>query len=96
MNDELDEDFDDLLFCAVLLLLQNENRSVRDTLSIQEIRNRNGNLRRRSIVSPSCSPFVVLFNSGQDDALITLTGFNHHAFQLLLNLFRPLFDSHSP
>jgi hypothetical protein len=39
---------------------------------------------------------MVLYETGQDDALITLCGFDHHSFGLLHDLFKPFFDNYSP
>jgi hypothetical protein len=37
-----------------------------------------------------------LFNGGQDDALITMTGFDHANFNELLQHFSPLFHQYTP
>jgi hypothetical protein len=47
-------------------------------------------------MSSSRSSFMYLFNSGQDDALITMTGFNHANFNELLQHFSPLFYQYTP
>jgi hypothetical protein len=43
-------------------------------------------------MSPAYSAFVFLFNSGHDDALITLCGFDRATFRLLLGLFEPYYE----
>ena len=37
-----------------------------------------------------------LYSSENDQALITLTGFDHATFQYLLQLFQPIFDTYTP
>jgi hypothetical protein len=43
-------------------------------------------------MSPAYSAFVFLFNSGHDDALIKLCGFDHATLRLLLGLFEPYYE----
>ena len=45
---------------------------------------------------PKGSSFVTLFDSGDDQALITLTGFDHAIFQELHNMFAPVFNAFTP
>ncbi|EGZ29799.1 hypothetical protein PHYSODRAFT_294792 [Phytophthora sojae] len=59
-------------------------------------RRRDRRVTRQALVSPSMSPFVVLFNSGSNQSLITLTGFDHTTFAYLLTRYAPLYDSYSP
>jgi hypothetical protein len=49
-----------------------------------------------SLQSPKESSFVTLFESGDDQALIILTGFDHATFQELHNLFAPVFNVFTP
>ena len=42
------------------------------------------------------SSFVTLFESGDDQALIALTGFDHATFQELHKLFDPFFNAFIP
>jgi hypothetical protein len=49
-----------------------------------------------ALQSPKESSFVTLFESGDDQALITLTGFDHATFQELHNLFAPVFNAFTP
>ncbi len=51
---------------------------------------------RAALQSPSMSAFVTLYGSGSDQALITLTGFNHCSFRYLLPKFSSMFYSYSP
>jgi DDE superfamily endonuclease len=45
---------------------------------------------------PCDSPWERLYHSLNDQALITITGFDHAAFQQLLELFSPWFHAHTP
>ena len=49
-----------------------------------------------SLMLSSKSAFMHLFNGGQDDALITMTGFDHANFNELLQYFSPLFHQYTP
>jgi hypothetical protein len=81
-----------------LILLYEEERSTpfKQSLSLYARRMRTGKIRRRSLQPAANSSFSRLFASGQDDALITLCGFNHAAFTTLLTLFEPMFHQYSP
>jgi hypothetical protein len=89
--------FDDeeitLTFLAVTSDIRNHFRS---TMSLQSIRNRSGKIRRRSLLSPRSSAFMQLYNGGQDDALITMTGLNYSTFHELLAIFSPIFHEYTP
>jgi hypothetical protein len=89
--------FDDeeltLTFLAVTSDICNHFRS---TMSLQSIRNRSGKIRRRSLLSPRSSAFMQLYNGGQDDALITMTGLNYSTFHELLAIFSPIFHEYTP
>ena len=49
-----------------------------------------------ALQSPKESSFVTLFESGDDLALITLTGFDHATFQELYKLLAPVFNAFTP
>ena len=49
-----------------------------------------------ALQSPKESSFVTLFESGDDLALITLTGFDHATFQELYKLLAPAFNAFTP
>jgi hypothetical protein len=55
-----------------------------------------GKIRHGALLQPAQSSFKVLFTIGQDDALVTLCGFDHASFELLHAPFRILFDDYSP
>jgi hypothetical protein len=75
---------------------EDEDKSFRDRLELRYRRLRSGKIRRLSLNLPNESAFVRLFSSGQDDALVTLCGFDHRSFESLHNLFGELYDQHSP
>jgi hypothetical protein len=51
---------------------------------------------RSSLQLPKVSSWHQLYQSDNDNALITLTGLNHATFNIIKELFVPVFDSHSP
>jgi hypothetical protein len=87
-------DHNDLLL--FFIMQQDDRNRYRNTLSIQARRNRSGKIRRRSLQSPSTSSFVQLYWGRQDDALITITGFNYATFNSLLELFAPAYLRFTP
>ena len=90
---------DDIL-CLLLIqaIKDDEERKnlFRESLTIAERRLRSGKIRRGALLPPSQSAFMFLYNSGQDDALVTLCGFDHASFSALLALFEPIFNDYSP
>ncbi|CAB9508436.1 unknown protein [Seminavis robusta] len=57
---------------------------------------RQRSLPRPALLFPADSPWQRLYSSGNNQALITTTGFDHRAFHELLKYFEPWFNSHSP
>jgi hypothetical protein len=49
---------------------------------------RQGKIRRGALLPPAKSAFEVLFTSGQEDALVTLCGFDHASFAMIHTPFR--------
>jgi hypothetical protein len=76
--------------------LSNDKNRFHSVLSRQATRNRSGKIRRRSLMLSSQSAFMQLLNGRQDDALITMTGFDHATFNELLQHFSPLFHQYTP
>lgn len=68
----------------------------RSNLDINSRRARQGKIRRRSLLRPGESAFAKLFDSGQDDALVTICGFDHASFALLHTKFKVEFDRFTP
>jgi hypothetical protein len=76
--------------------LSNDKNRFHSVLSRQATRSRSGKIRRRSLMLSSQSAFMQLLNGRQDDALITMTGFDHVTFNELLQHFSPLFHQYTP
>jgi hypothetical protein len=97
-----DDDDDDMLIPMLLLLLviQPSSSHVKPSflkaLSSEARRRRCAKIRRISLQDPNQSAFWTLFQSGQDDALITLCGFDHTSFNQLHNLFVPFYNEFTP
>jgi len=104
-----DEDTDDLIMllvlAAVALFLYEQEKQENgftptsrmiNRLSFEARRRRHGKIRRVSLLHPSASAFEKLYQSQQDDALITLCGFDHASFQQLHALFHPIFSTRTP
>ena len=84
---------------ALLFLLYMSEDSVqrfRDKLTAEGRRRRDRQIPRPSLLSPDASPWNKLFSSGDDGALITVTGFDHATFGHVLELFRPFFNAFTP
>ena len=95
----MDNDNDDDTNLLILLLFLSYTftfLSFHSFLSLGSQRRRKGTVRCGALLPPQASAFTALFNSGQDDALITLCGFDHASFTMLLGLFKPLYDNLTP
>ena len=64
--------------------------------AVQKRRRRNSLPSRAALLHPMQSPFRKVLQSNNDQALITLTGFDVPTFQWLLSKFQPLFDTYTP
>jgi hypothetical protein len=95
-QNNMDDDFFLLLYNEEMQQAVTTTTSYRDCLSVAERRNRSGVIRRGSLRLPHQSPFRFLFDSGQDDGLITLCGFDHASFNSLLQIFAPVYDAYTP
>ena len=91
-------DVEELALLSLTLLLEDEDQqlSFRHSLSPCGRRLRSGKIRRPALQPMGDSAFSRLFASGQDDALITLCGFDHTSFRSLLALFEPYFNNYTP
>jgi hypothetical protein len=92
------DDIEELALLSLILLFQEEDQqlSFRQSLSVYGRRVRSGKIRRGALQTVADSSFCRLFASGQDDALVTLCGFDHASFRCLLALFEPLFNHYTP
>ncbi|CAB9524638.1 unknown protein [Seminavis robusta] len=82
-----------MMFAASLML---QDSSFRQNQNDEGRSRRQRVLPRSALLSPSQSPWVAVYNSGSDQAMITITGFDNRAFRNLLELFAPWFNSHTP
>ena len=57
---------------------------------------RKAKARPAALLDPSASPWQKLYVSRSDQALITLTGFDHYSFGELERLFTPFYENHTP
>ena len=99
-------DVDDEILLLLLLAEEEEQQEqqqrrtnsslFRSNLDINSRRVRQGKIRRRSLLRPGESAFAKLFDSGQDDALVTICGFDHASFALLHTKFKVEFDRFTP
>jgi hypothetical protein len=62
----------------------------------EDRRRRDRRIPRISLVDPYESAFFCLYRSGNDQSLITITGFDHRTFSYLLNKFAPPYKRYSP
>ena len=85
-----------LLFLAAADESSQAATPFRKKLVLASRRFRQGKIRRGALLPPAQSAFEVLFTSGQEDALVTLCGFDHASFAMIHTPFRTLFDKYSP
>ena len=100
MDDDGDQEVEEagLLLFSVLYCegFFSPSRSFKSLLSLQARRNRLNSFRRKALLSYRASPFIQVYNSGQDDAMITLTGFDYQSFHRLLQPFSVMFEQYTP
>ena len=71
--------------------VMSRNRHARyGTLSAEDRRRRAMKVPRIALLPPTASAFVRLFRSGDDAALIRLTGFDHGSFRYILAMYTPV------
>jgi DDE superfamily endonuclease len=75
---------------------RNKKKTFRQRLNEEGRRRRQRNLPRHALLAPKESAWQRLFDSHDDAALITVTGFDHNTFNSMHTLFKPLFDRYSP
>ena len=88
-SDSSDDDDDDSLFWMATMagrsLLEEEKEpKLRSLLSLQAQRNRSGKIRRGALHDYNQSAFKKVLDSGQDDAMIAVTGYDYASFNKLL------------
>jgi hypothetical protein len=94
-----DEELDDLLSLAACA----DSRSYKEATSWRNLylnaegrRRRERKLSRDSLLSPKKSPWQKLYSAKNDQAYLTVTGFDVEAFHTLLGFFAPLFYRNTP
>ena len=70
-------------------------KSYHHSLSSAARRLRDRRIPRVATLSPSSSPWQCLYDSGNEQALVTATGLDHAAFSCLLTEFEPLYHEHT-
>lgn len=80
----------------IALLLEEESEDESSKQSSSRRRLQSGKIRRRSLMPIKEASFWRLYNSGQDDALITLCGFDHRAFNHLHSVFITVYNQYTP
>ena len=65
-------------------------------LSLEAMRRRDRRLPCATLLDPSQAPWKKLYDSKDDAAFITVTGFDVNAFHILLAKFRPFFERYTP
>ena len=76
-------------------LLYNKKNSYLSELEEEDRRRRDRRIPRAAIKSYCYSTFFYLYNSGNDQALLTATGHDHRSFKKLLKLFEPIFAQYT-
>jgi len=88
------DDFDDDFF--FLVILGNRNQSFRQQLDLASRRRRDRRIPRIALQDPNFSPWVRLFCSNSEQALITFTGLDYRSFNYLNTKFKPLYERYTP
>jgi hypothetical protein len=83
-----------------LVMLQDaseeEQLSFRQRLNAEGRKRRDRRIPRIALLNPERSPWQKLYMSCNDQALITVTGYDHHAFKSSLSMYVPYFDKFTP
>ena len=87
-----------LLLLLAMMKLKQAKKKVRfkDLLNEEGRKRRSRQIPRVALQDPTESSWQTLYESGDDAALITVTGFDHNAFQELLKIYKPYYDGYSP
>ena len=67
-----------------------------NTLNEDGRRRRDRNIPRIVLPPPKHAAWKYLYDSGDDGALITVTGFDHATFSFISELFEPYFNCYTP
>lgn len=72
---------------TALALRKKKERIFKDRLQAEGRRRRDNRIPQIALQSPTISASCVLFSSGSDQALISITGFDHRVFNYILQMF---------
>jgi hypothetical protein len=83
---------------AFLMYVNNNDKEewFREKLTNVDCCIRDRQIPRFVLLDPQASPWEHLYSSKNNQALITLTGFDHNSFAELLTLFEPYFMKYTP
>jgi hypothetical protein len=96
-NGEGEDDVDGILALILFeFLKEEEQETFWQKLEAEGRRRRDRKIPRVALLSPKQSPWQKLFSSGNDQALITVTGFDHAAFKVMLDMYTPYFEKFTP
>ena len=102
-DDDDDELFELFFLIQATLMPQNQQythsrnrKAFHNSLSTVEKQLRDRRIPRISLHDPSASAWRQLYLSRNDQALVTLTGFDHRTFAWLLRIFEPVYNNYSP
>ena len=84
-----------LLYLYYQQILQEENMSFRDKLTLFERRRRDRRIPREALVPYNQSSFHYLYSSGNNQALLNMTGLDHEKFSKLLMKFHHKWDNYT-
>ena len=85
-----------LIFLGELEPDEERWHSFRERLTLEAQHRRDWRYPRAALMEPSQLPFWFIFGSGLNQALITLTGFDHLTFQWMEDCFTPFFNMYTP
>lgn len=97
-DEELEDAYQELRKRLVLLLFLNlsKARKWKSYMTMEGVWRRDRRIPRIALVDPAASPWSRLYESRNDQALITVTGFDHASFHSLLFFFEPFFHGYTP
>jgi len=84
------------LLLLLHLTTMTTERKWKEHLTLEGIWRRDRRIQRVALVDPMSSPWTKLHESKNDQALVTVTGFDHASFESILFFFQPFFDNCTP
>jgi hypothetical protein len=97
-EDEDEEEEEDFMLLMVAAMQEEEAKMSwkMKHLTLEGRRRRDRRIPREALLLPKVSPWQKLYHSRNDQALITVTGLDHDAFNVLLVRFTPFFSENTP